>query len=279
MKVYVQTDIEGVAGFCFRENRTNANYETIQHRYRMYKLLTAEVNAAVRAAFDSGADEVIVNDSHGTGYNIMFEDLDPRCRIIHGRNCSGPHWMPLLDSSFDAILLIGMHAMGATPKAIIPHSKWEINHGELYLSEGTMACAIAGDFGVPAVMMSGDDKISAEFLEKIPQIETAVVKEALSPYQACSMIPAAACELIYQKAKAGLARRKEIAPYKIRGPVTVGLFDSDSHAPPLELIHERVTADTINEAFLKCEKTMPWSYFDSENLDPAFHFPGNVGIV
>ena len=68
MKVYVQTDIEGVAGFCFRENRTNANYETIQHRYRMYKLLTAEVNAAVRAAFDSGADEVIVNDSHGTGY-------------------------------------------------------------------------------------------------------------------------------------------------------------------------------------------------------------------
>ena len=153
MKVYIQTDIEGIAGFCFREDRTNANYETIQHRYRMYKLLTAEVNAAVRAAFDSGADEVIVNDSHGTGYNIMFEDLDPRCRIIHGRNCSGPHWMPLLDSSFDAILLIGMHAMGATPKAIIPHSKWEINHGELYLSEGTMACAIAGDFGVPAVMM------------------------------------------------------------------------------------------------------------------------------
>ena len=93
------------------------------------------------------------------------------------------------------------------------------------------------------------------------------------------MIPSAACELIYQKAKAGLARRKEIAPYKIRGPVTVGLFDSDSHAPPLELIHERVTADTINEAFLKCEKTMPWSYFDSENLDPAFHFPGNVGTV
>ena len=108
MKVYVQTDIEGVAGFCFFENRRSRDYEVINHRYRMYKLLTAEVNAAVKAAFDAGATEVVVNDSHGSGYNILFEDLDPRCRIIHGKNCSGPHWLPLLDSSFDAMVLIGM---------------------------------------------------------------------------------------------------------------------------------------------------------------------------
>ena len=126
MKLYIQTDIEGVAGFCYRENRVSRDYEVIRHRYRMYKLLTAEVNAAVRASFDSGADEVIVNDNHGSGYNILFEELDPRCRIIHGRNCSGPHWLPKLDSTFDGIVLIGMHAMGGTPGAIIPHSKWEM---------------------------------------------------------------------------------------------------------------------------------------------------------
>ena len=57
MKVYVQTDIEGIAGFCFRENRANTGVEGVQHRYRMYKLLTNEVNAAVRAAFDEGAEE------------------------------------------------------------------------------------------------------------------------------------------------------------------------------------------------------------------------------
>lgn len=79
MKIYVQTDIEGVAGFCFRENRANPSEENVRHRYRMYQLLTDEVNAAVRAAFDSGADEVIVNDNHGSGYNILFEQLDPRC--------------------------------------------------------------------------------------------------------------------------------------------------------------------------------------------------------
>ena len=124
MKVYIQTDIEGVAGFCFFEQRRRSEYEVIEHRHRMYRLLTAEVNAAVRAAFDAGADEVIVNDSHGSGYNILFEELDSRCRIIHGRNCSGPHWLPLLEGS-DAMLLVGMHAMAGTPRNRKSHKKPE----------------------------------------------------------------------------------------------------------------------------------------------------------
>jgi D-amino peptidase len=273
MKIYVQTDIEGVAGFCFRENRANQSYENVRHRYRMYRLLTNEVNAAVKAAFDSGATEVVVNDNHGSGYNIAFEELDPRCRIIHGRNCSGPHWLPLLDSSFDAMILIGMHAMGGTPKAIIPHSKWEVNNGEFYLSEGSMAAAIAGDFGVPTVMMSGDDKIAAEIGEKIPDIEKVIVKQALSPYQACSMIPARACAEIAEGVKRALARRDRIAPYKIKGPVTLNLLDSSSHAPPLTLQGEAVTADTINDAFMNYERAMQWTSFDLEDMIEGYSFP------
>ena len=123
MKVYIQTDIEGVAGFCFFENRKDPSVENFHHRQRMRQLLTDEVNAAVKAAFEAGADEVLVNDSHGSGYNILFEQLDPRCRIIHGRNCSGPHWLPLLEGS-DALVLVGMHAMGGTPVSITPHSLW-----------------------------------------------------------------------------------------------------------------------------------------------------------
>ena len=89
MKIYIPTDIEGVAGVCFFERSDNKNMDNIIHRQRMYKLLiTGEVNAAVKAAFDSCASEVYVNDSHGSGYNIIFEDLDPRCKIIHGVNVS-----------------------------------------------------------------------------------------------------------------------------------------------------------------------------------------------
>ena len=273
MKVYIQTDIEGVAGFCFFENRKSRDYEVINHRYRMYKLLTGEVNAAVRAAFDSGADEVIVNDNHGSGYNILFEELDPRCRIIHGKNCSGPHWLPLLDASFDAMVLIGMHAMGNTACAITPHSLWEVNDGEIYLSEGSMAAAMAGELNVPTVMVSGDDKITAEISEKISNIATAEVKQALSPYQACSMVPQAACELIYQKVCDGLARRSQIKPYKLNGPLTLLLLDSDDHSPPLTAVGSKVTADSITEAFFKFERSMDWTSFDSQYPD-GFSYPG-----
>lgn len=272
MKVYIQTDIEGVAGFCFFENRKSRDPEVIQHRYRMYKLLTAEVNAAVRAAFDSGAQTVIVNDNHGSGYNILFEELDPRCRIIHGKNCSGPHWLPLLDGSFDAVILIGMHAMGNTPCSITPHSLWKVNGGQLYLSECSMACAIAGDLDVPAVMVSGDDKISAEMREKIPSIAIAEVKQALSPYQACSLIPQAACDLIYERVRDGLSRRKEIAPYKIPGPLSLVLLDSADHCPPLEEAGETVTAGNITEAFFKFERAMDWTGFDTR-LPDGFSYP------
>lgn len=272
MKVYVQTDIEGVAGFCFRENRAKKDPEAAQHRLRMYRLLTAEVNAAVKAAFDAGATEVLVNDNHGSGYNIIFEELDPRCRIIHGRNCSGPHWLPLLNASFDAMVLIGMHAMGATPKAIIPHSRWSVNDGAFFLSEGTMAAAIAGDFGVPAVMMSGDDKIAAEFMEKIPGIAVAEVKQALSPYMACSLIPATACKCIYDRVRDGLKRRNAIAPYRVQGPVRLVLLDSNDHCPPLAPVGETVEAPTINEAFLNFEHAMPWTHFDSQDLD-GYDYP------
>ena len=270
MKVYIQTDIEGIAGFCFFENRKDLSVENLHHRERMRRLLTNEVNAAVQAAFEAGADEVIVNDSHGSGYNILFEQLDPRSRIIHGRNCSGPHWLPLLEGS-DALVLIGMHAMGGTPCAITPHSLWRVN-GSLFLSEGTMAAAIAGDFGIPTVFVSGDDKVTVEFKEKIAGISTVAVKQALSPYQACSLIPVRACELIRENVCEAVRNRKKIRPFRINGPVTLVLLDSQDHVPPLPAIEPEVTANTVAEAFLAYEKQMPWTCFDLQNPD-GFMYP------
>ncbi len=271
MKIYIQTDIEGVAGFCFFEH-FDPKMENVQHRQRMYRLLTDEVNAAVKAAFDAGADEVLVNDSHSSGYNIIFEDLDPRCRIIHGRNCSGPHWLPLLDASFDALVLVGMHAMGETPNAILPHSKWRVNGGAIHLSEGSMAAAIAGDYSVPTVFVSGDDKITAEIKSKIPKIETAEVKQALSVYQACSVIPARACEMIYAGVKNGIARGSEIKPYHIPGPVKLNLLDGPGHMDLKAVLPEDVEAPTIDQAFMDFEHRMTWTCFDTSKLN-GFVFP------
>ena len=272
MKIYIQTDIEGVAGFCFFENRADQSMMNFNHRMRMYRLLTNEVNAAVQGAFDAGADEVVVNDSHSSGYNILFEELDPRCQIIHGRNMSGPAWMPILDDSFDAMLLIGMHAMGGTKDAITPHSRWEVNDGEFFMSEGTMAAALAGDFNVPSVLVTGDDKIIAEFQEKIPAIHSVQVKKALSAYQACSLIPAKSCELIREAAKNAILNRNNIKPYKVQGPLRLNLMDSADHCPPLKRLSDAITADTISEAFDKYERAMPWTTMDCHEPD-GFKFP------
>lgn len=273
MKVYIHADIEGVAGVTFFENRKDPSAENLQHRYRMRRLMTAEVNTAVQGAFAAGAAEVIVNDSHGSGYNIFFEDLDPRCEIIHGRNCSGPHWMPEFDASFGALVLVGQHAMGGTPNSLLPHSLWEVNDGSLFLSESSMAAALAGHRGVPTVFISGDDKIVAELREKIPGIYHAQVKKALGAYQARSLIPRRACELIAQRVREAVAHAREIAPYVIPGPLRLNLLDSPGHVPPFKrMLDESLEASNIEDAFMNFERQMPWSKFNTE-LPDGFQYP------
>lgn len=272
MKVYVQTDIEGVAGFCFFEKRNDQSPWNVMHRKRMHRLLTNEVNAAVTAAFDAGADEVYVNDSHGDGYSIIFEDLDPRCRIIHGANGTGGCFLPKFDATFDAMILIGMHAMGGTRFAITPHSLWDVNDGALFLSEGTMAAAIAGDLGVPVIAVSGDDKICAEFAEKVPDAVRIVTKEALAPHRACSKIPAQSCREIADGVKKGMENIANIRPYKIPGPVKLVLWDSKGHIPPFEKTGEPVVADTIREAQYLYGKSMPWNHYDVD-VPYGFEYP------
>jgi len=273
MKVYIQTDIEGIAGFVFFENRADQTPEGFHHRQRMRKLLTAEVDAAVKGAFEAGANEVLVSDSHGSGYNIIFEDLDPRCEIIHGRNCSGPHWLPEFDSSCDALVLIGMHAMGGTPGALLSHSHWVVNGGALHLSEASMACALAGCRGVPSVFISGDQYVVAEVSEKIPSIRSAVVKKSLGAYIARCLMPAKSCEMIRSGVKSALKSRRKIKPFRIDGPICLNLLDSPKHSPPLKLVLEKdVEGADMEGAFTKAVLSFPWNKFNVD-LPDGFVYP------
>jgi len=236
MKVYINTDIEGVAGWVFYASSSNSllNYH---HMQRMNLLLTNEVNAAVEACFESGADEVYVNDGHGWAYNILFEHLDPRCRIIHGRAGYSPSWLPMLDETFDVAIGIGMHAMAATQGAVCPHSYWHVTLGSgemIALSECTMFAALAAEKGVPLVAVSGDDKIAQEIHDKICGCETAIVKEGLAAQNSCSLIPSRACEIIADKVKSGLAKRNRIKPFKLQGPFKLNVSNRDPAIKELE---------------------------------------------
>ncbi len=276
MKVYIQTDIEGVAGFFAFEDRATATLDNYEHRQRMYRLLTGEVNAAVRAAKAAGAETIYVNDNHGSAYNILFEDLDPACEILHGRGNYGPAWLPDLDQGFDAMVLVGMHAMGGVLEAVCPHSKWEVNGGKIYMSEASMAMALAGDLGIPAVCVSGDQHVTGEVKEKNPAIETAVVKHSYAPNFCRSLVPARAQEVIFEATRRGLTRRKDIPPYRVAGPIELNLLDSETHIPPLKpILAASVTGRTITEVFDKAVGQFPWTAFGKKVMD-HYRYPGNL---
>jgi len=276
MKVYIQTDIEGVAGFASFEDRQTTTVENHEHRQRMYRLLTGEVNAAIRAAKACGADLIYVNDSHGAAYNILFEELEEGCEIIHGRGGHFPTWLPSLDNTFDAMILVGMHAMGGELDGVCPHSKWVVNGGALYMSEASMAMALAGDLGIPTVFASGDQVITAEVRAKIPQIQTAVVKHAYGPFVCRSVLPKKAQEMIFAGVKKGLEQRHAIPPYRVKGPITLNLLDSPRHIPPLKLILKKpVQGKTVSEAFEKAIKAFPWNTYGRKVMD-YYAYPGNL---
>ncbi len=190
MKVYIQTDLEGVAGVVFFENR-QPGAENQEHRRRMRRLLTGEVDAAARAAFDAGASQVVINDNHGSCYNILFEDWMRVAEWCMDEIPMGA--VPSLDSTFDALVLVGMHAMGGTPNAVLGHTRWYwLTMAPFAWANPGMAAAVAGSFGVPAVFISGDDRVAGEMSSLVPGIATAAVKQALGPYQAQSRMPPAA---------------------------------------------------------------------------------------
>lgn len=275
MKVYINTDIEGVAGWVFYSSWDNSVWN-FMHLERMNRLLTNEVNAAVRACREMGADEVYVNDGHGSAYNILCDELERGCKIIHGRAGYSPSWLPLLDESFDAAIGIGMHAMAGTPAAVCPHSCWHLTAGrddKLKLSECTMFAALAGEKGIPMVAISGDDKIAAEVSVKIPGCETAIVKQGLAPQNACSLDPATACDLISEKVKAGLSKRDKIKPFKLEGPFSLNVSDRD---PAVKALPEDMAGDNLWELMHDVCRVFGNKWGDQSIDDRSWRYPDSL---
>ena len=275
MKVYINTDIEGVAGWVFFASWTDSVWNC-KHLERMNRLLTGEVNAAVRACREMGAADIYINDNHGCAYNILYDELEQGCKIIHGRAGYFPSWLPLLDESFDAAIGIGMHAMAGTPAAVCPHSCWHLTTGcgdELKLSECTMFAALAGEKGVPLVAISGDDKIAAEVSVKIPGCETAIVKQGLAAQNACSLDPATALERISEKVKAGLAKRSRIKPYKLTGPFKINVSDRD---PSVKALPEDMAGNDLWELMHDACRVFGNKWGDQSIDDRSWRYPDNL---
>jgi D-amino peptidase len=229
MKVYILTDIEGVAGVA---NFEDYSYETGRFYPLSRHLLTLEVNAAVDGALEAGASEVVVWDGHGPGA-INVEELHAEAKLLHGTGV--PRTLGL-ERGFDALFFVGQHAMSRAERAGLAHSYSSRNIEHVFLNgarigEFGMRVILAGCFDIPVVLVTGDTAMRDEAVQYIPNIEAVVVKESLNISSAITLSPVKARELIRAGAKRSLERRGEIAPYRMSGPFDLRIqFKAVEHA-------------------------------------------------
>lgn len=219
LKVYISADMEGVAGAVTAEQLGPTGFE--YGRFREF--MTAEVLAAIQGAREAGATEIVVSDSHGNGQNLLIERLPAEVTVI--RSWPRPlMMMEGIDSTFDAAILIGYHAATTNPAGVRAHTLSSARLAAVELNgvpvgEGGISAAIAGHFGVPVVLISGDDVTVKEAKALLGEVEGAVVKRAISFHSAATLTPEAAQALIRQRTKAALGRLRDFKPYRLKGPV------------------------------------------------------------
>jgi D-amino peptidase len=222
LKVYISADMEGVGGVVtpYQVDRKQEEWE------RFRKFMTQEVLAAIDGAREAGATQFVVSDSHGSMENILIEDLPEGTRLVRAR----PRplgMMEGLDASFGAVVFIGYHAAANTESAVMAHTiRGAVGIRDLRINgvsvpEGGWNAAIAGQFGVPVVAISGDQAVCKQVSDLLGPIETAVVKQASGIYSATVMPPAESQKLIRERVKAGVAKAASLKPYVVKTPVTV----------------------------------------------------------
>ncbi|WP_163969715.1 M55 family metallopeptidase [Oceanobacillus halotolerans] len=227
MKLFISADIEGIAGVAtIQQLKTNGEYQ------RFRKLMTSEVNAAIRGAFTGGADEVVVADGHGNMSNIIIEELDKRARLVSGNNRVMAQ-LEGLDDSFDGIIFIGHHGREGDSDAVISHTLAGICVNEMKINgrivgETEMNGMVAGAYGVPSLFISGDDIYVDEVKETLPNVESVVTKFARNRIAAELIHPEVVQQEIQEKVEGVVRRIADFKPFIVDGPVT---FEVDFKGP------------------------------------------------
>ncbi len=194
LKIFISIDMEGLAGVVTDEQLGPEGFE--YQRFRQF--MTSELLAAIEGAREAGATEILVADSHGNGQNVLIEQLPDDIQII--RSWPRPlGMMQGIDETFDGVFLIGYHASTTNTQGVRAHTMSSANITDVKLNgssvpEAGINAAIAGHFGVPVILVTGDDAIVEETKALIGDVEDATVKWAISFHSARTMTPHAAAD-------------------------------------------------------------------------------------
>lgn len=250
MKILISADMEGATGVTWPADVLPGTPQWERCR----SMFTSDVNAAVLGFFDGGADEVLVNEAHWTMRNLLLEQLDDRTEMLTGRHKSLSMVEGVQHGDVDGIAFIGYHA-GAGMEGVLAHT-YLANQitgvwvNDVRASEGLLNAHVVAEYGVPVVLVTGDDHACDDALGYAPEARKVAVKDHVSRYAAVCRTPARTAADIRAAAQdaASLAVRYE--PVR-GGPFTVEVeFDAEHLAmastvvPGVERVGERRIAYT-----------------------------------
>jgi D-amino peptidase len=238
MKLYISADMEGTAAVCSWTQVDPAN--TTEYPYYR-RLMSREVRAAIDGAREAGVRDVLINDSHSSMRNVLWDELPEDVRMIYGNR--KPFSMAEgADGSFDAAFFTGYHAGIGSQDGVLDHTYTDETLRETRVNgrvcnEAMLNAAVLGLSGVPVVLVTGDRVAVHQMLSFLPWATGVVVKDSIGRYATNSLSPARARELIHAGAREAIGRVGEARPFTFEPPIALDLdFVYTHNADYAELI-------------------------------------------
>jgi D-amino peptidase len=237
VKVLISVDMEGISGVATRRETATgwppgAGKGNDYERARGW--MTADANAAIAGACEAGASEVVVADAHDGMLNLIWEELDPRAELIRGYENRSGGMVEGIDANCDAVFFVGYHARAADGRGVLSHTftgpdvLWDVRLNGEAASEARFNALVAGQFGAPVALITGDDVICDETRCWLPGVEAAVVKHSIDRFTARCLPQAVALERIRSAACRAVERLPEMRPYAMAAPILLEMVFGDS---------------------------------------------------
>jgi D-amino peptidase len=255
MKILISADMEGATGVTWPADVLPGTPQWERCR----GMFTSDVDAAVRGFFDGGADDVLINEAHWSMRNLLLERLDERARMLTGRHKALSMVEGVQHGDVDGIAFVGYHA-GAGMEGVLAHTYLANQITGVWLndvraSEGLLNAHVVAEYGVPVVLVTGDDLACEDALGYAPGALKVAVKDHVSRYAAVCRTPARTAADIRAAAKEAAALAVRHEPVR-GGPFTVAVeFDAEHLAmaatvvPGVERVGERKVAYTSERMY------------------------------
>jgi D-amino peptidase len=256
MKILVSVDMEGCAGIVHvdQTRRGGSDFE------RARRWMTAEANAAALGAFDAGATDVLLNDSHADMRNLLLDELDARVRVVSGSLKPLSMVQGLTDMRPDAVFFVGYHGGAGTRAAVLDHTYYgavvhevcihphgaPLDRDGIWCDEAALNALVAGEFGTPVALVTGDRAVTSHARERFENVTTVEVKTSITRFSAESLHPLEACRRIREAARTAVQQIPRVRPYTLALPLTLtvtlqnaGYADAAEIAPGIERLDAR----------------------------------------